>query len=131
MTLKKLKPFLLNYLGSIEEYPWGPSPMVIKVGGKIFAIVGLESNPVTISLKCDPEDAIIQRCLYLVIQPGYHLNICHSYTKKGKYMQTGLGRKNWRGQFSPLNIEQKTRLLYLSDNDLILNSHNLVLGTRH
>ena len=77
MTLKKLKPFLLNYLGSIEEYPWGPSPMVIKVGGKIFAIVGLESNPVTISLKCDPEDAIIQRCLYLVIQPGYHLNKEH------------------------------------------------------
>ena len=77
MTLKKLKPFLLNYFGSIEEYPWGPSPMVIKVGGKIFAIVGLESNPVTISLKCDPEDAIIQRCLYLVIQPGYHLNKEH------------------------------------------------------
>ena len=77
MTLKRLKPFLLNYLGSIEEYPWGPSPMVIKVGGKIFAIVGLESNPVTISLKCDPEDAIIQRCLYLVIQPGYHLNKEH------------------------------------------------------
>ena len=77
MTLKKLKPFLLNYLGSIEEYPWGPSPMVIKVGGKIFAIVGLESNPVTISLKCDPEDAIIQRGLYPVIQPGYHLNKEH------------------------------------------------------
>ena len=77
MTLKKLKPFLHIYLGSIEEYPWGPSPMVIKVGGKIFAIVGLESNPVTISLKCDPEDAIIQRCLYLVIQPGYHLNKEH------------------------------------------------------
>ena len=77
MTLNKLKPILLNYLGSIEEYPWGPSPMVIKVGGKIFAIVGLESNPVTISLKCDPEDAIIQRCLYLVIQPGYHLNKEH------------------------------------------------------
>ena len=77
MTLKKLKPFLLNCLGSTEEYPWGPSPMVIKVGEKIFAIVGLESSPVTISLKCDPEDAIIQRCLYPVIQPGYHLNKEH------------------------------------------------------
>ena len=77
MTLKKLKPFLLSYLGALEEYPWGPSPMVIKVGGKIFAIVGLESNPITISLKCNPEDAIIQRGLYSVIKPGYHLNKEH------------------------------------------------------
>jgi len=77
MTLKKLKSFLLSHLGAIEEYPWGPSPMVIKVGGKIFAIVGLESKPNTISVKCDPEDAIIQRGLYSVIQPGYHLNKEH------------------------------------------------------
>ena len=50
--------------------------MVIKVGGKMFAIVGL-ADPLKISLKADPEDAIIQRNMYEAVQPGYHLNKEH------------------------------------------------------
>jgi len=49
----------------------------MKVGGKMFAIVGLEADLLKISLKCDPEDAIIQRSLFSAIQPGYHLNKEH------------------------------------------------------
>ena len=51
--------------------------MVLKVGGKIFAIVGLEADPLKISLKADPEDAVIQRNMYEAVQPGYHLNKEH------------------------------------------------------
>ncbi len=51
--------------------------MVIKVGGKMFAIVGLEADPLKISLKADPEDAIIQRNMYEAVQLGYHLNKEH------------------------------------------------------
>ena len=51
--------------------------MVIKVGGKMFAIVGLEADPLKISLKADPEDAIIQRNMYEAVQQGYHLNKEH------------------------------------------------------
>ena len=51
--------------------------MVIKVGGKMFAIVGLEADPLKISLNADPEDAIIQRNMYEAVQPGYHLNKEH------------------------------------------------------
>ena len=51
--------------------------MVIKAGGKMFAIVGLEADPLKISLKADPEDAIIQRNMYEAVQPGYHLNKEH------------------------------------------------------
>ena len=40
----------------------------------MFAIVGLEADPLKISLKADPEDAIIQRNMYEAVQPGYHLN---------------------------------------------------------
>ncbi|MBC8256587.1 MAG: MmcQ/YjbR family DNA-binding protein [Candidatus Marinimicrobia bacterium] len=75
--LSELKSNLLAFAGVTEEYPWGPSPMVIKVGGKMFAIVGLEANPLKISLKADPEDAIIQRNMYDAVQPGYHLNKEH------------------------------------------------------
>ena len=51
--------------------------MVIKVGGKMFAIVGLEADPLKISLKANPEDAVIQRNMYEAVQPGYHLNKEH------------------------------------------------------
>ncbi len=51
--------------------------MVIKIGRKMFAIVGLEADPLKISLKADPEDAIIQRNMYEAVQPGYHLNKEH------------------------------------------------------
>jgi len=42
----------------------------------MFAIVGL-ADPLKISLKADPEDAIIQRNMYEAVQPGYHLNKEH------------------------------------------------------
>ena len=77
MNLSELTSTLLAFAGVVEEYPWGPSPMVIKVGGKMFAIVGLEADPLEISLKADPEDAIIQRNMYEAVRPGYHLNKEH------------------------------------------------------
>ena len=77
MNLSELTYTLLAFAGATEEYPWGSSPMVIKVGGKMFAIVGLEADPLKISLKADPEDAIIQRNMYEAVQPGYHLNKEH------------------------------------------------------
>ena len=70
MNLSELTSTLLAFAGSTEEFPWGPSPMVLKVGGKIFAIVGLEADPLKISLKADPEDAVIQRNMYGAIQSG-------------------------------------------------------------
>ena len=73
MNLSELTSTLLVFAGVTEEYPWGSSPMVIKVGGKMFAIVGLEADPLKISLKADPEDAVIQRNMYEAVQPGYHL----------------------------------------------------------
>ena len=54
--------------------------MVIKVGGKMFAIVAL-ADPLKISLKADLEDAIIQRNMYEAVQPGYHLNKEHWNTE--------------------------------------------------
>ena len=77
MNLSELTSTLLAFAGATEEYPWGPSPMVLKVGGKMFAIVGLEADPLKISLKADPEDAVVQRNMYEAVQPGYHLNKEH------------------------------------------------------
>jgi predicted DNA-binding protein (MmcQ/YjbR family) len=73
---------------SIEEYclakkaataghPFGPGVLVMKVGGKIFAIITEEEEPPSISLKCDPEIATVLRASYDAVQPGYHLNKQH------------------------------------------------------
>ena len=49
----------------------------MKVGGKVFAIIGEESQPPTISLKCEPELVDALRAGYPAVTPGYHLNKRH------------------------------------------------------
>lgn len=60
-----------------EGFPFDEDTLVIKVCGKIFAIVSLEKNPLWISLKCDPAWAIELREEFPAVQPGYHLNKQH------------------------------------------------------
>jgi predicted DNA-binding protein (MmcQ/YjbR family) len=43
----------------------------------MFALIPKDSDPCTITLKCDPADAQIQRNMYDTIQPGYHMNKEH------------------------------------------------------
>lgn len=63
--------------GSSEEYPFGDEVAVFKVGGRIFALVLLNSEPGNVSLKCDPDLAIELRDRYAAITAGYHLNKTH------------------------------------------------------
>lgn len=63
--------------GSTEEYPFGDEVAVFKVGGRIFALVMLNSTPGNISLKCDPDLAVELRSRYAAITAGYHLNKTH------------------------------------------------------
>jgi predicted DNA-binding protein (MmcQ/YjbR family) len=46
----------------------------MKVGGKVFAIIGDDAEPLTISLKCEPELAVALREAHPAVRPGYHLN---------------------------------------------------------
>jgi predicted DNA-binding protein (MmcQ/YjbR family) len=49
----------------------------MKVGGKIFAIIAEEADPLSVSLKCEPEIAVALRKRYAAVRPGYHLNKRH------------------------------------------------------
>ena len=44
---------------------------------KMFAIIAEGSKPVRISLKCDPQLALVLREKYESVLPGYHLNKSH------------------------------------------------------
>ncbi|WP_363288999.1 MmcQ/YjbR family DNA-binding protein [Lutibacter sp.] len=48
--------------------------LVFKVANKMFALSGLNHQPTTVNLKCDPERAIELREQYSGIIEGFHMN---------------------------------------------------------
>ncbi|HJR45307.1 MAG TPA: MmcQ/YjbR family DNA-binding protein [Actinomycetota bacterium] len=77
MDLDELRAYCSVKPGTTEVYPFGPGALVMKVADKLFAIVADEADPLTISLKCDPEEAPMLRESFPAVAPGYHLNKRH------------------------------------------------------
>ncbi len=77
MNTSSLYAYLRQKAHVTEGFPFGENTLVLKVGGKIFAIVNLEEVPTRINLKCDPERAVELREEYDDIIPGYHMNKRH------------------------------------------------------
>lgn len=66
--------------GVVLDYPFGEDVAVYKLGdekGKMFALLQEGSDPVRLSLKCDPTLAELLREKYDTVLPGYHLNKKH------------------------------------------------------
>ena len=77
MNATALRRCCLARPGAEETFPFGPETSVFKVAGKLFAITALRSEPLRVSLKCEPELAVGLRATHPAIQPGYHLNKRH------------------------------------------------------
>jgi predicted DNA-binding protein (MmcQ/YjbR family) len=77
MNIEEVRNFCLKLNGTEEDYPFGENTLVFKVGGKIFALTSLDSIPLQINLKCDPEKAVELRETYDSVIPGYHMNKRH------------------------------------------------------
>jgi predicted DNA-binding protein (MmcQ/YjbR family) len=77
MDADMLKAACLELTGAIETFPFAPDTSVFKVGGKIFAISHLAAEPLSVSLKCDPELAVRLRRQHSEIVGGWHLNKRH------------------------------------------------------
>lgn len=60
-----------------NDFPFDDEVMVFRVFGKIFALINIKSIDCVVSLKCDPELAIILRAEYKGVIPGYHLSKKH------------------------------------------------------
>ena len=74
MTVEEIRRYCRSKKGITEELPFGPSVLVFKVMGKMFALLAWEENPLSISLKCDPERAAALRAYYPAIRGAYHMN---------------------------------------------------------
>ncbi|MFF2506259.1 MmcQ/YjbR family DNA-binding protein [Streptomyces sp. NPDC058067] len=77
MTPQQLRALCLSFNAAVEEFPFNPETSVFKVLGKMFALSGLDARPLTVNLKCDPEDAVRLRAEYEAIVPGWHMNKRH------------------------------------------------------
>ena len=80
MTPDELRAACLEFPGVREEQPFSRSPdmSAFKVGGKVFALSRLgASDPLRISLKCEPDIAVGLRAAHAAITAGYHLDKRH------------------------------------------------------
>ncbi|MFJ4684819.1 MmcQ/YjbR family DNA-binding protein [Streptomyces sp. NPDC091377] len=78
MTPHQLRAFCLSFNAAREDFPFGPETSVFRVLGKLFALTALDGRPLTVNLKCDPEDAVRLRADHPgLIVPGWHMNKRH------------------------------------------------------
>lgn len=74
---KEVEEYILSMPGAVLDYPFGKDVAVYKVNDKMFALIAENSSPVRVSLKCDPQLAVLLRERYESVMPGYHLNKKH------------------------------------------------------
>ncbi|MCX5370010.1 MmcQ/YjbR family DNA-binding protein [Streptomyces sp. NBC_00015] len=78
MTPRELRALCLSFNAAVEDFPFRPEISVFKVGGKLFALTTLDARPLTVNLKCDPDDAVRLRGEHEgLIVPGWHMNKRH------------------------------------------------------
>jgi len=77
MTRDDVLETCLGLPAAEETYPFGDEVAVIKVGGRMFALVPLSVGPASVNLKCEPGRALELREAYAGIRPGYHQNKRH------------------------------------------------------
>ena len=66
--------------GSVLEFPFGEDTSVFKVGGKMFALLGIDDSPGRVNLKIDPDEGADLVRAHEAIVPGYHMNKRHWIT---------------------------------------------------
>lgn len=81
MNIEEFRAYCLSKTATSECFPFDESTLVFKVGkadkNKMFALCSLERQPLSVNLKCDPDQAIELREHYASIIPGYHMSKKH------------------------------------------------------
>ncbi|MDQ3093756.1 MAG: MmcQ/YjbR family DNA-binding protein [bacterium] len=78
---KTVEDYILSLPNTSREYPFGEGIAVYKVvvgnDKKMFGLIPEGKTPVNLSLKCDPQLAVVLREKYETVLEGYHLNKKH------------------------------------------------------
>jgi len=100
-----VETYILSMPNAVREYPFGEDVAVYKVGDKMFALMSEQKEPISLSLKCDPQLATLLRERYESVMPGYQIN-----------------KKNWT------TLVLSGQLSWEQVQDLIRHSYLLVTG---
>jgi len=73
MDIEQAREYCLSKRGAEESFPFDEYNLVVKVAGKMFALIPLDATP-QIALKCDPQRALELRDKYKGIEGAYHFN---------------------------------------------------------
>lgn len=77
MNHKTVEEYILSMPNARLDYPFGEGVAVYKVQDKMFALISEGTDPLRISLKCDPQLSQVLREKYETVLEGYHLNKKH------------------------------------------------------
>lgn len=76
MNVEELREFCLSLNHTTEDMPFDDETLVFKVGGRMYAFVGLKGE-LSMNVKCDPDEALEMREAFEAVRPGYHMNKKH------------------------------------------------------
>jgi predicted DNA-binding protein (MmcQ/YjbR family) len=74
MNIEDLCEYCLSIDGATTCFPFDDATLVMKIMGKMFALIPLNGDALQISLKCDPEQAVDLRERYECVEAAYHFN---------------------------------------------------------
>lgn len=78
MNAEEIRAYCIDKKGVAESFPFDSETLVFKVLDKMFLLMSLEQQPVSMNVKCDPEQALYLRERYPEsVLPGYHMNKVH------------------------------------------------------
>lgn len=74
MNVEDLYNYCLSIPGAEATTPFDDVTLVMKVCGKMFALIPLDSDRLSIALKCEPEKAVQLREEYACVESAFHMN---------------------------------------------------------
>jgi len=77
MDANEILVYCLAKKGVTESFPFDNETLVIKVGTKMFLLMSLERQPLSINVKTDPEWSLELREQYRQITGAFHMNKTH------------------------------------------------------
>lgn len=77
MDIEELYDYCMSIPGAEATTPFDEVTIVMKVMGKMFALIPTDSERISVTLKCDPDKALNLRESYECVESAFHMNKTH------------------------------------------------------
>jgi predicted DNA-binding protein (MmcQ/YjbR family) len=77
MDMEAVRAYLLAKVNAVESAPFGSQTLTYRINGQVFALITQGDSPLHLTLRCDPERALLLRGMYHAVRPGVYMNKRH------------------------------------------------------